>query len=199
MAIGLDRIPRFTIDRLTQIETRLCATGTLDRRARLSLGSADIYCGDDLLLNGRIVELQTTPSQPGCGLQAVFETDDPRAHDLLQQGAAYPIFDGYWGERAQLVLDNTRNWKRRTFEPSTGAWNPASRVMRRPEDRTGHPAEVLEPRAWDHEHCAICGTTISQAEGDQHEGFADEHGEWVCVSCFEAHVKPKNLAFPIDE
>jgi hypothetical protein len=199
MATGLDGIPRFTIDQLAETEKRIRAAGRLDRLACLGIEPADLYAGNDVLLSGRIVELQTTPSELGRGLEAAFETDDARARDLLQEGTAYPIFDGYWGERAEIVLDGTRQWQRRVFEPSTGAWNPASRVMRRAEDRTGHPAEILKLGAWDHEHCAICGATISQAGGDQHEGYADQRDEWVCVSCFEAHVKPKNLAFPIDE
>ena len=199
MAIGLDNIPRFTVDQLARSGDCLRAVGKLDRLARLSIGRAHLYVGDDVLISGDVVELQNDPQFQTDGFAAIFETGDAHAGDLLQEGQTYSIFDGYWGERAELVLDGTRNWQRRSFEPSTGIWNPVSGVLKKATQRTEDPKESLKSGAWDHEHCAICWTTISRAERELHEGYVDQNGVWVCVSCFETYVAPKSLAFPIDD
>lgn len=39
---------------------------------------------------------------------------------------------------------------------------------------------------WDHDHCAFCGATFSEYEGDLHEGYTtpDEY-YWICKCCYE--------------
>ncbi|UCD73827.1 MAG: hypothetical protein JSV91_08505 [Phycisphaerales bacterium] len=218
MAVGLDKIPRFTIERLTEIEGRVRAAGHPDRRIRLGLRWwFDLYASDDLLVGGRIVEFRKGLQRIIRGPYAVFETEDLSARELPREGQEYPIFDGYWGERAELVLDPSPAWERRGFVPldaiarSDGAElilkpaGPRGATKRRffleepPIQAEQQDDEPVARGAWDHEHCAICWETISEVEGAQHEGYANKHGDWVCIACFELYVKPKNLAFPIDE
>lgn len=49
------------------------------------------------------------------------------------------VLDGYWGERAELVLDESVTW-------SASSWTDAA----------------------DHAHCAICCTTVSTQENREH-------------------------------
>jgi len=39
---------------------------------------------------------------------------------------------------------------------------------------------------WDHDHCSFCFVTLSECEGDLHEGYCtlDEY-HWICEECFE--------------
>lgn len=59
-----------------------------------------------------------------------FVPDDLDAVQLLRPDTECVVLDGYWGERAELVLDLDRKWQ-----------------------KTGH-------EGLDHDHCAICWETI---------------------------------------
>lgn len=61
-----------------------------------------------------------------------FVPDEPDAVKTLLPDTDWTILDGYWGERAELVLDTTRKWQRSLYEDS------------------------------DHDHCAICWETLGQ-------------------------------------
>jgi hypothetical protein len=76
----------------------------------------------------------------------------------------YQILDGYWGERAELVLNKDIVW---------------------------------QPQQWtvpdDHDHCAICWSTISTFENQAH--FIASTGERVCAPCYDAYVRTRALTF----
>ena len=41
-----------------------------------------------------------------------------------------------------------------------------------------------------HKHCALCWTTLSPCDGDEHEGYVSENGQyWLCRSCFRKFRK----------
>jgi hypothetical protein len=61
-----------------------------------------------------------------------FVPDDPAVIERLLPDTEWAILDGYWGERAELVLDTTRKWQRSLYDDS------------------------------DHDHCAICWQTLGQ-------------------------------------
>jgi hypothetical protein len=52
--------------------------------------------------------------------------------EILSPDTEWMVLDGYWGERAELVLDASRQWQNATCEGS------------------------------DHDHCAICWETLGQ-------------------------------------
>ena len=211
MAIGLESIPRLTVEGLDEDSASVRVTGQVDRLARLSVGLADLCTFDDLLLSGRILVLDVKSRR------VVFETNDLRAGKLLTVAGSYPIFDGYWGERAELVLDSQRVWNLQRFLPSDAfATQDGSTRIVRPADsgdreqrrmyldsEESHDAcdqgGARIEGGWDHEHCAICWETISQASNCQHDGYVDQNGIWVCISCFDSYVAPKSLAFPVDQ
>src|SRR5882724_3140543 len=39
-----------------------------------------------------------------------FAPDDPDAHGTIRARSDWDVFDGYWGERAEFVLDRTLRW-----------------------------------------------------------------------------------------
>src|SRR5205085_7120989 len=88
------------------------AIGVVDR----ALWIGERYLGDLLLPDGRFVAGRFV----NVDLNTLTASFVPAASEevaLLQVGERYRRFDGYWGERAALVLDRNRQWKDRNFEP----------------------------------------------------------------------------------
>jgi hypothetical protein len=93
----------------------------------------------------------------------------------------------------ELATDNTRNWTKRVFKNSDGysIGFEGSRLTTRLKDGEQMPEGArLEPNSWDHEHCKLCWTKISESEGEQHDGYSDGK-EWICVECYDKYIKPE--------
>ncbi len=109
-------------------------------------------------------------------------------------GSEYPYLDGYWGERAELVLDATRHWLRQSFAPSNAVeFNLDGQRLARKGDVPPEGA-TLVPGGWDHEHCSICWQTIGA--GGEPDGLVS-NGDWLCSSCYESFLLPHSLAFVV--
>lgn len=102
----------------------------------------------------------------------------PERAAFVKVGSAYEFLDGYWGDKAELVLDSSRKWVQRTFVPNA------------PDGTKAHIQG-----GWDHEHCYLCQTKISDTGNADRGGYADQEDVWVCCDCFEQYVKPKRLDF----
>lgn len=63
--------------------------------------------------------------------------DNPKLDFFI--GQELSLFDGYWGERIELVIDKSLNWKEATYSISN-----------------------------DHDHCFICWATISEFENREY-------------------------------
>lgn len=75
------------------------------------------------------------------------------------------ILDGYWGERAELVLaTEPREWVR-------AVWTDAD----------------------DHEHCGVCWATIYTDAPDYL--IHASRGAACCVACYDTYVVPRDLGF----
>jgi hypothetical protein len=61
-----------------------------------------------------------------------FIPGDSGLIEILRPNTEWIILDGYWGERAELILDANRQWQKATYEGS------------------------------DHNHCAICWETLGK-------------------------------------
>jgi hypothetical protein len=114
---------------------------------------------------------------------------------MLRPTESYPFMDGYWGERAELVLDESRSWQRAVFEasdmvlfPGPGGTSMGARSS--PDEPAGGK---VTPGGWDHEHCEICNTKIGC--GGEPEGFFSPPDAWVCQECYNSFVVPRSLAF----
>jgi hypothetical protein len=73
------------------------------------------------------------------GSSWAFTPDDPSAPETIADEREFDVFDGYWGERAALVLDEALIWRE-------SAWADLD----------------------DHDHCQICSSTIDSRENARH-------------------------------
>jgi hypothetical protein len=69
----------------------------------------------------------------------LFAPDNATALHGLRPPCEFDVFDGYWGERAELVLDQTLIWQ-------AAIWLDAA----------------------DHDHCRVCWNSISATENSAH-------------------------------
>jgi hypothetical protein len=150
---------------------------------------AALYLVGDRFLWGRFRDVDTAAGT--CS----FFPDEPADLQVLQQSSSYPYIDGYWGERAELVLDETRSWEKRRFNRTDAVGYPGpegSWLVTRslPESPSG--GDIISG-AWAHEHCAICWETISQH--GQPEGYFNAPNTWICPKCYTTYVLPRSLAF----
>jgi hypothetical protein len=113
----------------------------------------------------------------------------------LHSNESYPFMDGYWGERAEVVLDEGRSWRRAVFEPSDlvlfpGPGGTSMGTSSSGDERAG--GKVVSG-GWDHEHCEICNRKIGR--GGEPEGFFSPPAAWVCRECYNGFVVPRSLGF----
>jgi hypothetical protein len=144
-----------------------------------------------------------------------FAPKHPNDRDAICAQREWEVLDSYWGERAEIVLDETRQWDKARFRPTdairiqgpAGAWiTPLSGIDEAPPvrpsrlfppntastiDDTWH-AEAVEA-GWDHEHCAICWETLGPDA--QAEGYVSEPRTWVCEQCYNQFVERRSLEF----
>jgi hypothetical protein len=84
----------------------------------------------------------------------------------LQPGRELIAYDGYWGERVELVLNKEIEWQEAQFKVRG---------------------------EWDHDHCAICWATISEEVNREHRLGGGKDA--VCLSCFENYIRRKDIGF----
>lgn len=157
------------------------------------IGERHIVCivmDSDTFVWGRLTNVNARNSS------CAFTPDDP--HDLakLEIGRSYPQGDGYWGERAELVLNHSLVWRAREFHASDAVWFEHSRTMC-PLSGEIPAGGVLVKGGWDHEHCEICSEKISQQTSPV--GVFAEPGHWICDDCYQRFVLSRSLAFIVDE
>jgi hypothetical protein len=143
-----------------------------------------------------------------------FAPEDADDLNLISAQPKWEVLDGYWGERAGIVLDQTRRWDKARFEPRdaiqfrgpSGIWlKPASGTDDdSPKLARAFPGETASAAAdasgtevikagWDHEHCAICWETLGP--GGQAEGYVSAEQTWVCERCYVDFVERRSLDF----
>ena len=118
----------------------------------------------------------------------VFVPDDANELCHLSSGTSLRYLDGYWGDRAELVLNKELRWSARVFEASD-AVRIGSRVRKRDALETGEGTIV--PGGWNHEHCEICWATL----GPGTRMVTNQRDEIICVSCHEGYVATGSLEF----
>jgi hypothetical protein len=149
---------------------------------------AGLYLGGGRFLWGRFSRVDR--AEGTCS----FAPDDPAELCALRAGESYPYVDGYYGERAELVLDPARAWQQAEFQATDAVRVPAAGggMWVRPADAAPQGGELL-PGGWDHEHCSICWERIGG--GGQATGFLSGADDWVCQECYRLFVAPRSLAF----
>jgi hypothetical protein len=179
-------LPHFTI---TTIHPTYC-TGRFDPSPWIGNDwIAGLYLGAGRFLWGRLRDVDLVART--CS----FYPDQAAEMSALSPGSSLPCMDRYWGQRAELVLDEGRRWQRTQFEPVDALRFSAQGKLlgtRLPSGITPERDEVV-PGGWDHEHCLICMKTIGA--GGEPEGFFSEPDCWVCEACYMAYVVPRSLDF----
>lgn len=192
MIQGLQRLPKFTITRVESADSKM-ASGIFDSVIRLGEGWISYLIGQEgSCMEGRFYRFDVNTKT------AIFQPKEMKHIELLGPGKIFSYLDGYWGERVALVLDTSRQWKRKLFKSQDADEYiiEDKKVRRRIGQSMIFPVEEEGRKVsegWDHEHCAICWETISESK--QPYGYADQNGEWVCESCYSNFVQPKNLGF----
>ena len=122
-----------------------------------------------------------------------FAPEDAGNLEAIVAKKEWLILDGYWGQRAEIVLDSTREWRKARFEPSHAvAFREPGGTCVSKADSPKPPGGELIKGGWDHEHCAICWETLGS--GGQPEGYLSQN-DWVCEHCFERFVQQRSLDF----
>lgn len=111
----------------------------------------------------------------------IFTPENPADSKVLCSQREWTVLDQYWGERAELVLNPKRIWRRTEFTPQASVWI----------DKSGNREDVAG--GWDHEHCGICWARIGK-DGEP-EGYLSQPEAWVCTRCYEAYVATRSLDF----
>jgi hypothetical protein len=149
---------------------------------------AGLYLGGGRFLWGRFSGVDRTAAT------CEFRPDDPSELLALQPGGSYPYADGYYGERAELVLDPSRTWHQSVFHPTDSVrFRTTAGVMETRADGANVEGGERVPCGWDHEHCSICWSKIGV--GGWTVGYVDQSGEWVCEDCHGRFVEPRSIDF----
>jgi len=88
-----------------------------------------------------------------------------------------------WRQMAAEFRGHT--WALVEFRPRAGLWH---RLSKRMEPFVGQPydpstCEVIQD-AWDHEHCAFCGQTVTSTSQTNAIAAAYQHDkDWLCPDC----------------
>ena len=114
----------------------------------------------DRFIDGELSNIDATNST--CD----FLPDDVSRTKWIQIGATYPRLDGYWGERAKLVLTFNESWQLREFEITNTD---------------------------DHAHCEICWAKIGNC--GEASGAYSPPDHWVCQKCYADYVKTRSIDF----
>jgi hypothetical protein len=124
------------------------------------------------------------------GDQWVFALENSDDSEFCKTVSTFYVFDGFWGEKAEFVLNSLRVWEKRIFQASNGLL--IGRLLT-PTDLTSTETGEIIQNGWDHEHCEIYGETIGR--GGDPIGYFSAPNTWVCQKCFSSFVEPRSLDF----
>lgn len=182
----IDELPTFAVDAIARDRV----TGSFADARWLGNGYIGyLITTHERLVSGRFVTVDLIQKI------ATFVPDDMKELAQFQAGNKYHRIDGYWGERAELVLGFNRSWAERRFEPGDAVRYPsgAGYVLVRASNHTSPPGSDNVKGAWDHEHCEICWAKISPQTDPI--GVFSEPDHWVCRECYAKYVVPRSLDF----
>jgi hypothetical protein len=149
---------------------------------------------------------------------AVFVTFEKSLPDLVNRRLPYVY--GYWqAYHVWMVAEPSWGWERALLQrggvtaevfdaenAETIQGQEVKRWIRVKEKGARHGKERAYPvlsgdlqqqvdaavaGGWDHEHCELCGATISVGD----HGFVDADEHWVCEPCYAKYVAPHDLSF----
>jgi hypothetical protein len=174
-------LPQCEIFDIEKTETAIKLSGVLKNVASLSramTGWVVMICvPENKFIRGKLNELNSD------NFQVSVEVSNLEFQDYFSVGDIYPLLDGYWGDLAKLVFDDSLIWQKVKFEAQ--------------DSIVYHPDGTVETvqGGWDHEHCRICLQNISNFEAANHYGYVNQDADWLCESCYQKYVTNKSLGF----
>lgn len=177
------RLPEFAVSAITGCDV----TGRFEPSNWVEIGQGVALRISDQIARGKFLQVDVATRT------AVVRLWHEADAMLLQVGKSYPFLDLYWGDRAFLVLDRTREWRRTEFTPVDAVqyFSNGQRVLTKAAP--GQSGGDVVPSAWDHEHCEICHLKISLSGPSV--GWTFSTDEWLCERCYEAYVVKRSLEF----
>jgi hypothetical protein len=118
-------------------------------------------------------------------------------------GHKLSYLSSYWqAYHVWMILEEGARWEKIVFHATdairvstTAGDGKQIQGLRRMKQGDELPAGAqVVTDGWDHEHCELCNKHIDP--GDY--AFINTDGLWVCLSCFDNYVSPKDLSF-VDE
>jgi len=117
-----------------------------------------------------------------------FETYNSQA-EPLNKGSKYDFITWWSDDQLKLAQDNSRPWQKQKFisQDAVKLERDGLTVFR--QVRAGETINegTLIVGGWEHEHCYLCWTTISQREDHENKGYSDGE-EWICQNCYETYL-----------
>lgn len=154
-------LPRFTPHRISEHDGKIEIVGS----ASSENYRGQVWLGEKWIgYVGRVGEAPIKGRWFPAGSQWKFVSEDRQALTLKTEEELC-LFDGYWGERAFIVLAPI-TWKKEEFVPT---------------------------KQWDHEHCGICWATIAPTSSTTF--FRSGERDIVCPDCYQRYVTARSLPF----
>lgn len=119
------------------------------------------------------------------------------------EGAKLAYLSAYWqAHHVWMILDGGLRWEKIIFremaavrESFTAADGKHYTKLSKLQPGKNIPAQAeVVAGGWDHEHCELCNKHIDPGDF----AYTTRDGLWVCLSCFEKYVEPKDLSFVND-
>ena len=167
-----DRLPSITVTALEETRGKWTGRCHVDAYKQHDWFHLEVWIRDDVF-----VWLRVDDRDPRTGEACFVVMDD--SPGPLQVGSNYRWLDGYWGERARLVLERWHEWRRVRF----ALYN---HLVPLPDDST-------ITNDWIHEHCAVCWEKIAEYAAPY--GYVDQDESWLCQECHDAYAVPRSIAF----
>jgi hypothetical protein len=189
-------LSQFTIQQMVQQSDHSLLSGRITKPGRLSSGEhLSVFISLKENARGVLTELD-----PDAAL-AVLSVNAKNLHPALVIGATFPVYDAYWARKLPLALDDDIHWTRMQFVPLDAFVEPSENAGWRkwriatPDDSKRTDGRIV-PGGWDHEHCELCWHKMGPA-GDS-DGYFSGAKQWVCVSCYDCFIQPRNLQFVME-
>ena len=171
-----DNLPKFRVETIHYEANQTIIVGKANRWEWIGEGHyAFMLVNEHTVIVGKFRDVDER------SMKARFIPDGLVEKGKIQPKKAYPYLDGYWGERAELVFDNSLEWTRLDFEPRDA-------IATRKDG-----SKELVRDGWDHEHCHICWATISLHENTSYMKSSGDDN--VCLECFEKYVEKQSIDF----
>ena len=191
MSFTLDKAPKLFISKIQIEDKSIIYSGSFNKKPLIESNNLGYLITGAKFIYGRFLEVSQSD------FSAVFQTDDKI--NVLPTNASFPVLDVYWGEIAELILDENRNWKK-TYFKSTDAnefiknnvsgWTQVGNSLPNGAEHTR-----LIKNGWDHEHCYLCMQKISEDESNNKIGYVDEKNTWICHLCYTQYIEKRSLDF----